>query len=170
MIDDLLSERTDNQTLFRLTDHLGSLRKLIDSNQTITESIDYTAFGTPATASSSHFLFTGRGLDPEASLYHYRARTYHPFLERFTSKDPLLFIDGPNVYGYVFDNPVNLRDPLGLVGEQQVLDQCRSSGKTVVASQRSGQGRSTDASGVGAQKDSFNRPFRGRDEAIPEVC
>jgi len=41
-------------------------------------------------------------------------RDYDPLLGRWMSKDPLLLRgDGPNVYGYVLGDPVNLLDPTG---------------------------------------------------------
>lgn len=46
---------------------------------------------------------------------YYRARYYHPGLQRFISEDPLGFAAGdPNLYAYVGNNPIDRRDPLGL--------------------------------------------------------
>ncbi|MGH7345566.1 MAG: RHS repeat-associated core domain-containing protein, partial [Candidatus Rokuibacteriota bacterium] len=59
--------------------------------------------------------FTGRENDGIAGLYYYRARYYHPGLQRFISEDPLGFVGGdPNLYAYVFNRPTILRDPSGL--------------------------------------------------------
>ena len=60
------------------------------------------------------YIFTGRQIDPETALYYYRARYYHPRLGRFMSRDPILYGDGMNIYGYVQSNPANLFDPFGL--------------------------------------------------------
>ncbi|MBI4431311.1 MAG: RHS repeat-associated core domain-containing protein, partial [Candidatus Omnitrophica bacterium] len=117
-IDDLISERKLNQTEYRLNDHLGSLRKLTNSSQTITDSVTYDAFGSPLAPSPlSRFLFTGREIDPETSHYYYRARTYQPSLGRFMSKDPLGLGGGNNFYRYVKNNPINLIDPFGLIDD-----------------------------------------------------
>ncbi|PYN96667.1 MAG: hypothetical protein DMD91_20665 [Candidatus Rokuibacteriota bacterium] len=44
----------------------------------------------------------------------YRARYYHPGLQRFISEDPIGFAGGNvNVYVYVRNNPVLFRDPTG---------------------------------------------------------
>ncbi len=37
-----------------------------------------------------------------------------PNVGRFTSEDPLGFVDGANVYGYVVNDPLSASDPLGL--------------------------------------------------------
>jgi RHS repeat-associated protein len=61
------------------------------------------------------YLFTGRELDLESGLYHYRARAYDPETGRFLQEDPLGFAAGDlNLYRYVLNDPVNLVDPFGL--------------------------------------------------------
>ena len=60
--------------------------------------------------------FTARE-DDGTGLYYDRARYYHPVLERFVSEDPLEFVDGPNFYGYVENDPVNAVDPFGLTND-----------------------------------------------------
>ena len=52
--------------------------------------------------------------DGESGLYYAPHRYYSPFQARWTTRDPLGMVDGPNVYAYVRGNPVNFRDPLGL--------------------------------------------------------
>lgn len=48
---------------------------------------------------------------------YYRARYYHPTLQRFLSEDPIRFMSGDsNFYAYVQNNPLNLVDPLGWQG------------------------------------------------------
>jgi RHS repeat-associated protein len=62
-------------------------------------------------------IFTGRQYDPESQIYYYRARYYSPQIGRFISRDPLRNAEqrqGPNIYEYVWDNPVNAVDPTGL--------------------------------------------------------
>src|SRR5204863_1289761 len=48
-------------------------------------------------------------------------RAYDPDLGRWLSRDPLMGAEqteGPNLYGYVSNNPSNLVDPLGLAVRQ----------------------------------------------------
>ncbi|NIP72677.1 MAG: RHS repeat-associated core domain-containing protein, partial [Gammaproteobacteria bacterium] len=48
-------------------------------------------------------------------LVRFGARDYDPEVGRWTAKDPVGFGGGdPNLYGYVFSDPVNHGDPLGL--------------------------------------------------------
>ena len=48
-------------------------------------------------------------------LNYYRARYYHPQLQRFISEDPIGFAGGDeNLYAYVFNEPTDPRDPSGL--------------------------------------------------------
>jgi RHS repeat-associated protein len=71
-------------------------------------------WGTPHSAVTNRYLFTGRQLDEEDGLYFYRARYYDAAKGRFLQRDPLGYFDGMNLYAYVRDNPVNRADPSGL--------------------------------------------------------
>jgi len=77
----------------------------------------YTPFGLDLSSSgesTNSLAYTGREQDNESGLYYYRARYYDPEVGRFISEDPLGFEAGINFYAYVNNNPVNLRDPMGL--------------------------------------------------------
>lgn len=66
-------------------------------------------------AFSGSTLFAGREWDAETGLLFYRARYYSADLGRFLARDPLLYKAGdPNLYRYVFNNPVIYTDPAGL--------------------------------------------------------
>ena len=59
-------------------------------------------------ASPNLFQYTGRENDG-TGLYYYRARYYHPGLQRFLSEDPIGFWGGdPNFYVYVRNSPTDL--------------------------------------------------------------
>jgi hypothetical protein len=49
-------------------------------------------------------------------LYYYRARYYHPGLQRFISEDPIGFVGGVNFYTYVDNRPLDFVDPEGRFG------------------------------------------------------
>jgi hypothetical protein len=50
----------------------------------------------------------------ELSVYHYKARMYHPRLGGFMQTDPSAYAGGMNLYGYVSGDPINASDPWGL--------------------------------------------------------
>jgi RHS repeat-associated protein len=97
-------------------DHLGSIRVLTDANEDIVATYQYDAFGTILQETgdiSNPYRFTGREWDVESGLYYYRARYYNAIMGRFLQKDPQGMVDGPNLYVYVRNNPVNFKDPMG---------------------------------------------------------
>ena len=75
-------------------DGLGSVVALSDSNADIVEKYSYDVFGEPAIYDANNdkisesiynnpYMFTGRRLDLETSLYYYRTRYYSPEIGRF---------------------------------------------------------------------------------------
>ena len=58
--------------------------------------------------------FTGHRQGPMAASWTALYRAYDAELGRWFSRDPLGPVDGPNDYSYVRNNPINLRDELGL--------------------------------------------------------
>jgi RHS repeat-associated protein len=64
-------------------------------------------------AKSYLFRYTGQRLDPNTGLYDYKARDYSPVLGRFYQPDPAGVDQGPNLYGYVGNDPLGSGDPSG---------------------------------------------------------
>jgi RHS repeat-associated protein len=68
-------------------------------------------------AVANPYLFTGRRLDAETSLYYYRLRYFDTQLGRFISRDQIgVWGDPTNLgsgYAYVANGPVNFVDPYG---------------------------------------------------------
>ena len=111
---------------YYITDHLGSTRMVVDSNDSIREAISYYPFGSemrmenPAllTGGISHpFRFTGKELDRlnGLNMYDFGARWYDVAgVPMWTSIDPLCekyYSMSP--YNYCGGNPVNAIDPYG---------------------------------------------------------
>jgi len=99
-----------------LTDALGNTLALTDSTGTTQTSYTFESFGnTTVTGASSTngFAYTGRELDA-TGLYYYRARYYHPQLQRFVSEDPIGIAGGINPYAYAGNSPSNFTDASGL--------------------------------------------------------
>ena len=98
-------------------DHLESTRALYDQSKNQVASFEYTAYGANYAASGSVDTtrrFTGHDWDSTSQLYFAPYRYYSPNAARWTQRDPLGMVDGPNVYAYVSGDPVNHTDPFGL--------------------------------------------------------
>jgi len=124
-IDDILNWQNNSGELFYHKNALGSVIALSDENGDVVERYEYDAYGKPiiydadfdtlaASAVDNVLMFTGRRWDAESGIYYYRYRYMHPELGRFLSRDPLGYVDGMNMIGYVGGNWVNWVDPLGL--------------------------------------------------------
>ena len=76
----------------------------------------YDAYGqvTDGNTGLTRYLYTARELDSATGLQYNRARWYDSGTGRWTSEDPIPFIDGSNNYIYVGNSPTNFTDPLGL--------------------------------------------------------
>ena len=74
----------------------------------------YGAFGEEGGSNIGRFGFTGQMRLPEIGLDSYKARFYDPLIGRFMTPDPAGMVDGPNLYSYVLNDPINLTDPSGL--------------------------------------------------------
>jgi len=116
-IDEYFTRTETTGTSVLLTDALGSTVALTDPAGTVRTQYAYEPFGATTTAglaSSNAFQFTGREHD-STGLYYYRARYFHPGLQRFIGEDPIGLEGGDfNLYAYVRNSPVNWVDPLGL--------------------------------------------------------
>ena len=100
-----------------LTGALGSPVAVADNSGAVQTEYTYESFGrTSATgaSNSSSYQYTGRENDG-TGLFYFRARYYHPALQRFISEDPIEFKgENENLYSYVFNTPTNDTDPWGL--------------------------------------------------------
>jgi RHS repeat-associated protein len=109
---------------------------LINASQTMAAKYLYDAFGNTLAqsgylAAANTYRFSSKEWNANSGLYYYLYRFYDPNLQRWPNRDPLgepgfevlrsgrldLLGDGPNLYVFVKDNPVNQTDPLGLDGE-----------------------------------------------------
>jgi RHS repeat-associated protein len=101
-----------------IADHLGSPRLIINTATGLTaQRLDYDEFGNitqDTNPALQPFAFAGGLYDLHTKLIRFGARDYDPSTGRWTTKDPIRFrgLDS-NLYKYVFDDPINLRDPDG---------------------------------------------------------
>ena len=88
------------------------------------------------TGLASRYRFAGRERDSESGLYYMRARYYDASTGRWISEDPIGIAGGAGLYLYSGNDPVNLRDPSGLVlvcgglfgGPDGEITYCRNEG------------------------------------------
>jgi RHS repeat-associated protein len=102
-----------------ITDHLGSVRLVIDaSSARVIQAVEYDAWGASSTSGDPNFQpfgFAGGIHDPSSALVRFGARDYDPIVGRWTTKEPLGLIgDTTNMYEYVQSNPITFIDSSGL--------------------------------------------------------
>ena len=112
-------------TTYRLlSDSLGSVRLVINTTTgAIVQRLDYDAFGQILLDTNPGFQpfgFAGGLYDQDTKLTRFGVRDYDAEVGRWTAKDPIRFQAGdPSLYGYVFNDPINLADPSGLVSLEE---------------------------------------------------
>jgi RHS repeat-associated protein len=105
---------------FYTRDHLGSIREVVDGSGNVRARYSYDPYGRRIRLSGdldADFGFAGMFWCAEAELCLTHFRAYDPQLGRWLSRDPLPSAEirqGPNLYSYVFNDPINLLDPEGL--------------------------------------------------------
>jgi len=119
-VDLILARRNASGTVnWYLSDHLGTVRDLVDTSGMVIDHLTYSAYGKVAAEANSsngdRFKFTGRELDTHTGSYFLRARHYSPDWGRFISEDPVSYEAGDeNLLRYASNNPITITDPTGL--------------------------------------------------------
>ena len=113
------------------SNNLYSTGAMTDALGAVTERYAYDAYGqivfldaagaplaTQASTIGQPYTYTGRRLDEETFLNHYRARYYDAFvMQRFIGRDRILYGDGYNMYAYVGGRPLIGLDSKGTTCE-----------------------------------------------------
>ena len=187
-IDNILAmtvhEASETNTYYYLTDHLGSVLAITDSDGDVVESYDYDGWGRvqvydsesmPLSASGigNRYAFQGREVSWATGLIYFRARWYDPVTGRWLSKDPIGISGGLNQYVAFGGNPVRFSDPMGLREEWTDLENgvydsqatpVYNTGAVIGHAIGNGMAAGVDMSGVGdvgllfTGEDSFGNP------------
>jgi len=98
----------------------GNVGQLINSdNGEILVRYEYDPFGNQTLAKGPYlnnnpFCYSTKYYDAETGLIYYGYRYYYPKLGRWGRRDPMDIKGGILLYGFVFNNSINLIDPFGL--------------------------------------------------------
>jgi RHS repeat-associated protein len=98
-------------------DHLGSIREVTDENGELKGQYEYDAWGNATTIVGKvtvDFGFTGHYFHQASGMNLSLYRAYSPTLGRWLSRDPVGEGAELNLYEYVRNAPINLKDSLGL--------------------------------------------------------
>ena len=101
-----------------ISDHLGSPRLVVDiATGAVVQQMEYDEWGNVLVDTAPGFTpfgFAGGLYDTDTKLIRFGARDYDPVTGRWTAKDPIRFDgDGPNLYGYTQNDPINFVDVNG---------------------------------------------------------
>jgi RHS repeat-associated protein len=100
-------------------DGLGSVAGTTDASAAVLQTCAYDAFGNLLTAPdpANNRQFLTKEEDPSGLIY-FGARYYDPSIGRFITQDPSGMVDGPNMYLYVGNSPLEYVDLWGLCKEK----------------------------------------------------
>ncbi len=100
-------------------DLLGSSTMVLSEDGNWINREEYMPFGETSFGSYAfkRYRYTGKERNEESGLYYHGARYYAAWLGRWCSCDPIGPVDHFNLYLFVHNNPIKLRDAAGLQGD-----------------------------------------------------
>jgi RHS repeat-associated protein/uncharacterized repeat protein (TIGR01451 family) len=112
--------RIDGTLYCVLKDHLGSASVVTDASGNIVGENRYYPYGETRLSTGTMYtdkLYTGQREMADLGIYHYNARFYSPYINRFLSPDTIVpgyaNPQALNRYSYVLGNPLKYIDPSG---------------------------------------------------------
>ena len=103
---------------FPIFDGNGNVGQYLDASGVAVAKYEYDGFGRSFAPSGTHAAlfphrFSTKPLDSETGLYYYGYRWYDPVTGRWPSRDPIEEEGGTNLYGFVYNIPIDWFDDLG---------------------------------------------------------
>jgi RHS repeat-associated protein len=132
-----LAMTTAGVRYFLAYDQVGSLRVVANADGNVVKQTTYDSYGNIISDSDPSFNvpfgFAGGLHDRDTNLVRFGYRDYDPDIGRWTAKDPLFF-DGQDtdIYGYVFNDPINSVDQYGLLSSGQIESLIQMGGGAVL--------------------------------------
>lgn len=124
------------ETYVPLYDLQGNITCILDhQRRKIVESYRYSVYGEEEITNDrgrvvsdssigNPWRYRGKRVDKEIGLIYFGYRYYSPETGRWISPDPLGSIDGPNLYAYARNNPMNYVDYFGLASDVNENQSC----------------------------------------------
>jgi RHS repeat-associated protein len=114
----LIGLERDGNRYYVISDMVGTPKQVIDSQGEIVKSLRYDSYGRLLSDSHPEFRleigYAGGIEDRETGLVRFGYRDYDAYAGRWTARDGIMLESGQaNLYAYVNNNPVMLRDPCG---------------------------------------------------------
>jgi RHS repeat-associated protein len=142
-------------TYYLHNNHRGDVILARQGTNTVA-TLDYAPYGELRSQTGSYtprFRFSSKEYDASTGFYHFLCRHYQPQWGRWLSRDPLKraeLRDGPNLYAYVRNDPVQRLDPLGAF----LIEICIEIGDLIFCEEAGGPGDTIpDCSLVGSHKE-----------------
>jgi len=117
---------------FYARDHLGNVRNILDAAGSVRQTVSYDPWGAAIPEQATFpapFTFTGHWSHNLSGLILSPTRAYSPWGGRWISRDwfddPLDNPDGPNVYTYGANDPVNRVDSIGAASALSLMTNLR---------------------------------------------
>jgi RHS repeat-associated protein len=116
-IGDIIAEVRPTTTNYYCYNHRGDVVGLVSKAGVLAARYEYTAFGKPLvqTTNACPLAFSSKEYDSKSGLSYYGFRYYDADSGRWMTKDPLLWSDNLNLYGFVGGNPLEYIDFYGLI-------------------------------------------------------
>lgn len=107
-------------------DHLNRPKKMTDATKDSVWDVEWAPWGAPHAITGTATLdarFPGQWFQLEAGLHYNWHRHYDPSLGRYTQSDPLGLVDGPSLFAYAGNAPLQSVDKYGLMSSTESSSQ-----------------------------------------------